>query len=30
VAWTRQHHLPPDEWTVPRELALALKDADDD
>lgn len=30
VAWTRQHHLPPEEWTVPMELATALKDADDD
>jgi len=30
VAWTRQHHLPPEEWTVAPELARALKDADDD
>jgi hypothetical protein len=30
VAWTRQHHLPPDEWTLPPDLANALKEADDD
>ena len=30
VAWTRQHHLPPEEWTLPPELANALKEADDD
>ena len=30
VAWTRQHHLPPDEWTVPPDLARALHEADDD
>ena len=30
VAWTREHHLPPDAWTVPRHLADALKAADDD
>jgi len=30
VAWTREHHLPPDQWTVPRHLADALKAADDD
>ncbi len=30
VAWTREHHLPPDRWTVGRELANALKAADDD
>src|SRR3954466_14728780 len=29
-AWAREHHLPEDQWTVPREVALALKDADDD
>lgn len=29
-AWTREHHLPESEWTVPLELARALKDADDD
>ena len=30
VTWTREHHLSPDEWTLPRELAEALKSADDD
>jgi hypothetical protein len=30
VAWTREHHLPDDQWTVPRHLAEALKSADDD
>lgn len=30
VAWTRQHHLPPEEWTVPTRIGAALKDADDD
>jgi hypothetical protein len=30
VAWTREHHLPAEEWTIPEELAMALKDADDD
>lgn len=30
VAWTREHHLPPEEWTVDPALARALKDADDD
>jgi hypothetical protein len=30
VTWTRQHHLPPEEWTLPPELANALKEADDD
>lgn len=30
VAWAREHHLPPDEWTVPAEVGRALKDADDD
>jgi hypothetical protein len=29
-AWARQHHLPPEEWTVPPHLAQVLKDADDD
>jgi hypothetical protein len=28
--WARVHHLPPDEWTLPRHLADALKAADDD
>lgn len=30
VAWTRQHHLPAEQWTVPAEVGRALKDADDD
>ena len=30
VTWSRQHHLPPEEWTLPRHLAEALKQADDD
>lgn len=30
VAWAREHHLPPDRWTVPRRIADALKAADDD
>jgi hypothetical protein len=29
-AWARQHHLPEDEWSVPIDIALALKAADDD
>lgn len=29
-AWTREHHLPEGEWTVPIDVARALKDADDD
>lgn len=29
-AWAREHHLPPDEWTVPDDIGMALKDADDD
>lgn len=30
VAWAREHHLPPAAWTVRRDLADALKAADDD
>jgi hypothetical protein len=30
VAWAREHHLPPDDWTVPLEVGLVLKAADDD
>ncbi|HEX2038593.1 MAG TPA: hypothetical protein VHF47_02550 [Acidimicrobiales bacterium] len=30
VAWAREHHLPPEEWTVPAALGTALKSADDD
>ncbi|MCU1484332.1 MAG: hypothetical protein JWN67_1078 [Actinomycetia bacterium] len=30
VAWTAEHHLPPDRWSVPPDVAFALKAADDD
>ena len=30
VAWAREHHLPPEAWSVPRHLGEALKAADDD
>ena len=30
VAWAREHHLSPERWTVPPEVAAALKAADDD
>ena len=30
VAWAREHHLPPADWTLPARVATALKDADDD
>jgi hypothetical protein len=30
VAWAREHHRPPADWTVPEPLASALKLADDD
>lgn len=30
VAWAREHHLPAERWTLPTELAEALKSADDD
>ncbi|HEX2849287.1 MAG TPA: HD domain-containing protein [Acidimicrobiales bacterium] len=30
VAWAREHHLPPDRWSVPREVGDVLKAADDD
>lgn len=30
VAWTREHHRPPDEWTIAPEIARALHEADDD
>jgi len=30
VAWAREHHLPPDDWTVPMAIGLALRAADDD
>lgn len=30
VAWTRQHHLPEDEWTVDPAIGRVLHDVDDD
>jgi hypothetical protein len=30
VAWAREHHLPPERWTVPRRAGDVLKAADDD
>jgi hypothetical protein len=30
VAWTREHHLPPDEWTVPASIAQVLDACDND
>ncbi|MCU1496922.1 MAG: hypothetical protein JWM47_875 [Acidimicrobiales bacterium] len=30
VAWAAEHHLRPEDWTVPLELGHALKAADDD
>ena len=30
VAWAAEHHLPPERWTVPREVARVLKAADGD
>lgn len=30
ITWAREHHLPPDRWTVPPALGSALKAADDD
>ena len=30
VAWAREHHLPPERWTVDRHVADVLKAADDD
>ena len=30
VAWTAEHHLSRDQWTLAPELAVALKAADDD
>ncbi len=29
IAWSREHHLPEDEWTVPVELGRVLQAADD-
>ena len=30
VVWAAEHHLPPDQWTVPAEIGEALHRADDD
>ena len=30
VAWAREHHLPPERWTVDPAVGAALKAADDD
>jgi hypothetical protein len=30
ITWTREHHLLPDQWTIPCELAAVLKACDDD
>lgn len=30
IRWAREHHLPPERWTVPAEVGAALKAADDD
>ncbi len=30
VAWAREHHLPPEDWTIDPEIAEALHEADDD
>ncbi len=30
VSWAREHHLPEDDWTVPPNVARALKAADHD
>ena len=29
-AWARQHHLPPEQWTIDPAVARVLKDCDDD
>jgi HD superfamily phosphohydrolase len=30
VTWTREHHMPPERWSLPSHLTAALKAADDD
>lgn len=30
VTWAREHHLPPERWTLPADVAGALAAADDD
>ena len=29
VAWSREHHLPPEDWTVPHDLGTVLAAADE-
>lgn len=29
VAWAREHHEPPEHWSIPRDVAEVLADADD-
>ncbi len=30
ISWAREHHLPPERWTIAAEVGAALKAADDD
>jgi hypothetical protein len=30
IAWAREHHLPPERWTIGAEVGAVLKAADDD
>ena len=30
VAWAREHHLPPESWSIPPDVARVLKESDDD
>ena len=30
VAWAREHHRPPEQWTVPASVAEVLHEVDDD
>ena len=30
VTWAREHHLPPERWSLPEDIGSALKEADDD
>ena len=30
VTWAREHHLPPERWSLPEDIGIALKQADDD
>ena len=29
IAWSREHHLPPEEWSIDRDLGAVLAEADD-